>query len=296
MVETPQTILLIDDTEENIDIVIEILKDYDVIPATSGADAFQVLEEEHVDLILLDIVMPEMDGFEVCEKLKENPKTMHIPVIFLTAQTDEDSIGKAYDKGGVDYISKPFKPIEITTRIKVHLNIQHMIQELHFLATRDSLTGIYNRRRFFQRAQEIFDKEGNDIYAFMIDIDHFKKVNDTYGHHVGDIVLQEVTKAIGEKLDDTTIFGRIGGEEFALIMHANSTEGVQDKVNEILEFVAAQKIEAEGFDPISCTVSSGIAIRSEETGTLDDFFRAADGALYQAKDEGRNRSILRGSR
>jgi len=119
------TILVVDDTEANIDMILAILKSYDVIPATSGEDALSLLDEEKVDLILLDILMPEMDGFEVCQKLKDNPATKDIPVIFITAKEDEDSIEKAYEIGGVDYITKPFRPRELLARIKTHLRLQH---------------------------------------------------------------------------------------------------------------------------------------------------------------------------
>jgi len=122
--QNQMTILVVDDTESNIDMLLAILKEHDVIPATSGEDALSLLEEEAVDLILLDIIMPEMDGFEVCETLKSNPDTKDIPVIFITAKDDEDSIEKAYSIGGVDYITKPFRPRELIARVRTHLKLQ----------------------------------------------------------------------------------------------------------------------------------------------------------------------------
>ena len=124
------TILVVDDTEANIDMLLAILKHYDVIPATSGEDALSLLEEETVDIILLDIIMPEMDGFDVCRQLKNNPATTDIPVIFITAKGDEDSIEEAYAIGGVDYITKPFRPRELLARIRTHLGLQHTQQLL----------------------------------------------------------------------------------------------------------------------------------------------------------------------
>jgi len=119
------TILVVDDTEANIDMLLAILKEYDVIPATSGEDALSLLEQEKVDLVLLDIIMPEMDGFEVCRQIKKNKDTTDIPVIFITAKDDEESIEEAYKIGGVDYITKPFRPRELMARVKTHLHLQH---------------------------------------------------------------------------------------------------------------------------------------------------------------------------
>jgi len=119
------TILVVDDTEANIDMLLAILKEYDVIPATSGEDALSLLEEEKVDLVLLDIIMPEMDGFDVCRQIKKNSNTTDIPVIFITAKDDEESIEEAYKIGGVDYITKPFRPRELLARVKTHLRLQH---------------------------------------------------------------------------------------------------------------------------------------------------------------------------
>jgi CheY-like chemotaxis protein len=124
------TILVIDDTEVNIDMLIGILKNHDVIPATSGKEALSIIETEQIDLVLLDIMMPDMDGLEVCRRLKDNPATKNIPVIFITAKTDEKSIEEAYETGGVDYVTKPFKPMELLMRIQTQLKLQTMIRNL----------------------------------------------------------------------------------------------------------------------------------------------------------------------
>ncbi len=144
-----KTILAVDDTVANLDILIELLNSYDIVDATSGEDALEIVEEENIDLILLDIMMPEMDGFEVCAKLKENPATKDIPIIFITAKTDEDSIEKAYELGGSDYVSKPFKPKELLARVKIQFELQNLQNELKLLASTDSMTKLYNRRLFF---------------------------------------------------------------------------------------------------------------------------------------------------
>ena len=153
--ETPETILVVDDTESNLDMILAILKDYDVIASTSGEDALATVREEPVDLVLLDILMPGTDGFEVCRRLKASPETRDIPIIFITAKNDEETIEAAYDLGGTDYVTKPFRPKELLARVKVQLNLQRVIRELDFLAARDSLTGIYNRRKFFEIAEQM---------------------------------------------------------------------------------------------------------------------------------------------
>lgn len=294
--ETQQsTILVVDDSESNIEMVLAILDNYDVIPATSGKDALDLITNEHIDLILLDILMPEMSGFEVCKKLKESEQTKDIPVIFLTAQKDEDSIESAYLAGGVDYVTKPFKPVELLARVKVHLHLQHLIHKLKFLATRDSLTGIYNRRKFFELAEEMFATYDEHLYAIMLDIDFFKTVNDKYGHNAGDIVLKKTTDIISSLLPPTSIFGRIGGEEFAVILTASSDEKVINLLDNIVTIYANTSIEVSPIHKIKCTISCGMSPKYQFTDTIDALLKEADEALYEAKQTGRNRSVVRGA-
>ncbi|HOI83846.1 MAG TPA: diguanylate cyclase, partial [Campylobacterales bacterium] len=207
-------ILAIDDTKANLDILLNILSDFDVIPATNGQKAIEIAKNENIALILLDIVMPELDGYEVCRKLKSDPKTKDIPVVFITANTDDDSIGMAYDVGGSDYIVKPIRKREVLARVKTQLNLRKNILDLEFLASHDTMTGIYNRRKFFELVTALFDSSSG-LFAAMIDIDNFKSINDRYGHDVGDKTIKLVTKTIEERLSKGAVFGRMGGEEFA---------------------------------------------------------------------------------
>ncbi|MDF1881221.1 response regulator, partial [Sulfurimonas sp. MAG313] len=138
------TILIVDDTKENINILLSLLKDYDVVVALNGKKALQMAVKNEIDLILLDIVMPEMDGYEVCEAFKTNENTKSIPVLFITANSDDVSIEKAFSMGGVDYVTKPFKPVELLARVKTHLQLSQTLKKLEDLATKDYLTGIYN--------------------------------------------------------------------------------------------------------------------------------------------------------
>lgn len=287
------TILAVDDRKENLDILLDILGDYDVIPVTSGKKALQVIEEEDVSLVLLDIVMPELDGFEVCKMLKNNPKTLHIPIIFTTAKTDEKSIAQAYEAGADDYVSKPLKKAEVIARVKTQLKLKQTIENLEFLASKDSMTGIYNRRKFFELAIPIFQESKNDIFMAMIDIDHFKKVNDTYGHDVGDMVIKLATKTISSLIEqNNAIFARIGGEEFVLIF-----EGINKDL--ILELLESIRISIQNLNidynnhTIKFTISIGVASRISDTKSIDELLKKSDLALYEAKTTGRNKVIFR---
>ncbi len=140
MLNKKHTILIVDDTETNIDILLELLdSDYDVLVSLDGTNALEILKVEQVDLILLDIMMPDIDGFEVCRILKSQEMTKEIPIIFITAKTDEDSIEKAYDMGGTDYVTKPFRVKELLSRVKKELKYQEMLKELKILTSRDAI-------------------------------------------------------------------------------------------------------------------------------------------------------------
>ena len=288
-----KTILVVDDTQSNLDMVLAILEGYDVIACTSGADALEMVAQEDINLILLDILMLEMDGYAVCKALKSNPATQELPIIFLTAKTDEQSIEQAYELGGADYVTKPFKPKELLARVKVQLKLQQVIRELDILATRDSLTGIYNRRKFFELGKVMFDTCGDDLYAIMIDIDHFKKVNDQYGHDIGDIALTTVSEVINTMLPHEAVFGRMGGEEFCAVFTSVQPELALKAVSDILTAVAKTDIPLNGGTTISCTVSIGVARKTSRFSHLDSLLKEADTTLYQAKANGRNTSIFR---
>ena len=218
------TILAVDDTKENLDVILDILDDFDVIPLTSGKKALELLHSEDVSLILLDIVMPEMNGFEVCKILRSQANTKNIPIIFTTAKIDEESISKAYEAGANDYVSKPLKRSEVIERVKTQLKLKKTIEDLEFLASRDSMTGIYNRRKFFELANELFKESGEELFLCMIDIDFFKKINDSFGHDAGDLVIKLITKTISDILPQNSIFARIGGEEFVVVCKKPSKE------------------------------------------------------------------------
>lgn len=292
MISKNQTILIVDDTETNIDILLELLDGYDVAVATDGALALEIVASEEIDLILLDIMMPNMDGYEVCRRLKENAATNDIPVIFITAKTDEKSIEKAYEVGGIDYITKPFKPKELLARVKTQLSMQTLLSHLQYLASYDSMTGIYNRRKFFELALEKFDAS-QSLCAVMIDIDKFKIVNDSHGYPFGDIVIKEVTNTIASLVDEQSAFGRLGGEEFAIVFANKTLEEVYTLCERMRKSVADLVFMTQAKEEVQVTISLGIAVKDATTSSLDHLLKEADDALYTAKNEGRNRSIFR---
>lgn len=290
--EYSETILAVDDTKENLDVLLDILGEFDVITLTGGEQVFDTIQHENVSVILLDIVMPGMDGYEVGRRLKADPKTRDIPIIFTTAKTDEESIAKAYESGASDYVSKPLKRSEVIARVQTQLKLKRTIEELEFLASRDTMTGVYNRRKFFELASTLFDTSVDDLYLAMIDIDWFKRINDTYGHDIGDLVIKNVAKTVAELLDNQAIFARIGGEEFVVLYHSGSKENVINLFTHINHSIASSNIYHEET-AIRCTVSIGVCQKNDAISTVDEMLKLADLALYDAKNGGRNQVVWR---
>lgn len=293
MMDNKRTILAVDDTVTNLDILVNLLKDYDVIEATSGQEALEIVSEETIALILLDIMMPDMDGYTVCRRLKEDVKFKDIPIIFITAKTEEDAIERAYDEGGADYVTKPFKPKELLARVKIQLENQQLIEDLEFIASHDPMTGIYNRRKFFELANRKFNESSENLYAVMLDIDKFKNINDTYGHPVGDLVIKAVTRVIAENIDADAVFGRLGGEEFAVVCYHPDQDCVVERVEMLREKVEQLEIMAESGELVHCTISEGVAKADATAKSLDELLNQADKMLYKAKGSGRNKAIFR---
>jgi diguanylate cyclase (GGDEF)-like protein len=290
-------ILIVDDEKSNIDILINLFKkmenDYNIIPATSGKIALKAVEKREIDLILLDIMMPEMDGYEVCKILKSKNSTKDIPVLFITSSTDDDSIIKAYNIGASDYVTKPFKPIELLARVKINLQLKKTIEKLEYFAYYDVMTNVFNRRKFFDIATAKFDTNKTNLYAVMIDIDKFKSINDTHGHHIGDKVIKMVAKIIQSLIEDSMLFGRLGGEEFAILIDSKSKDDVFDFVDKIRQKIQSVEISIDEDTSISCTISNGISKYDSSMKTIDHLLQKADEALYEAKDSGRNKTIFR---
>ena len=289
-----KTILIIDDVEANVATLMELLEDqYDMLASLSGQAALEILEEERVDLILLDILMPDMNGFDVCKQIKADERTQDIPIIFITVKADEDSIEQAYKVGGVDYITKPFKSREVLSRIKKELDLQDMMQELALMASTDPLTHLYNRRYFSKMVQQmlaIAKRQKETPSLVMLDIDYFKHINDTYGHKVGDEVIVHLADTVTNHLRESDFACRFGGEEFIVLLPNTSTDDARYAAEKLRQAVEKSVITLESGAEIRYTISLGVASVDLETEpTIEPALKRADDALYAAKESGRNR-------
>jgi diguanylate cyclase (GGDEF)-like protein len=291
-------VLIVDDEPSNLDVLMDLLKsDYKVVAALNGERALEMAgSSAPPDLVLLDILMPEMDGYEVCEKLKANDATKNLPVIFVTAVSEVMDEARGFRLGAVDYITKPFHPPIVKARVKAHMELKVKSDMLEKLASIDGLTNLYNRRRL----DEILSVEWSrcqrskaPLSLVMIDIDFFKLFNDTYGHALGDHCLKEVAWTLKDTLRRPgDIIARYGGEEFAVLLPATNDEGAAIMANKMREEVAALKIPHSASEISNfITVSMGVATVPSDSGktSSEDLLKAADRALYQSKKNGRNR-------
>ena len=288
MTEDRARLLVVGDNESNL---VGLLDAYDVIVARDGESALDLLTHETPDLILLDTVLPHIDGYEVCTRIKNDPRWRDIPVLFITAQTDETSLVRAFDVGGCDYVTKPFRRRELLARVRLQVDYRRAMQQLRRIAFTDELTGLPNRRAFFKAAAQRFRAaraRGTPLAALMLDLDHFKSINDRFGHAVGDEALRRFATCISNCLSEQHLFGRLGGEEFALLaVGADETQA-----NELGESFcrAVNAIDLGSAAPgYSLTVSVGVAHLSEGAADLDALLREADDRLFEAKRDGRNR-------
>jgi len=291
------TILIVDDLPMNIKILGDSLKStYRVRLATGGRKALEIAaSDDPPDLILLDIVMPEMDGYEVCRRLKEKCRTRNIPIIFITAKDQEEDETAGLGLGAVDYITKPFSLPIVNARIKTHLELKRHRDFLENLSTRDGLTGVPNRRTFDKRLQMEWRRsirESTPLALLMVDIDHFKAFNDNYGHLAGDDCLKLVAKSLAASLKRPgDFFARYGGEEFACVLPQTDLEGAAYLAEKMLAQIESLGIP-HNFSSVTrhVTISIGSAcIYPTNPRSADILIDAADKCLYEAKKDGRNR-------
>jgi len=290
------TILIVDDERSNINMLVAILKDtYNLKVAKNGMQALErASSEPRADIILLDVQMPDMSGYEVCKRLKENPDVKGIPVIFVTAMSADTDEEQGLELGAVDYITKPFNSAIVKTRIKNHLELKLQRDQLRHLSIMDGLTNMPNRRRFdFFLEHEWWRaaRTQSPLSLIMLDIDHFKNFNDNYGHLAGDSCLRLVGKTVLASLDRSTDFAaRYGGEEFACVLPDTSLDGALIIAEKTRENIAALSIPNEQTNvPLNITASLGVStiIPSPDL-PCSMLVEAADKRLYEAKNAGRN--------
>ncbi len=297
MSKEPYKILIVDDERLNLYTLVELLApNYTTVIAKTGEQALKrAFSAVPPDLILLDIVMPGMDGYEVCKKLKADPRTENIPVIFITVMSGEQNEYKGLRLGAIDYITKPFSPDIVTARIRNHLELKRRGDLLARMSFLDGLTGIANRRhfdKFFQHEWMCGLRADSKLSLVMMDIDHFKQFNDRYGHLAGDACLQRVAKTIDDTLQRTTdLAARYGGEEFAAVLPMTEEKGAFDTAEKIRKKIMALAIphdyvSAAGSVTLSLGVATMVPVQEKNPA---DLINAADKALFSAKANGRNR-------
>ena len=302
--ENKKTLLIVDDTKINIDILIELLGGvYDILVSLNSSRALELIEEHHIDLILLDILMPGINGYDLCRILKSKEETSAIPIIFITANTDEESIDTAFEVGGIDYITKPFKALELLARIKTHLKTKELLndleeshKELEIQASQDHMTKLYNRRYFSEISKKIMQiskRNKKELSILMIDIDKFKNVNDTYGHKIGDDVIISLANMLKEFSRDSDVACRFGGEEFLLLLPETPSDGAMQIAEKIRKHVEDFSIELGDDLSLKYTISIGVSeFDFENEENLELCIHRADEALYESKNGGRNRVSL----
>jgi diguanylate cyclase (GGDEF)-like protein len=290
-------ILVVDDAMENIQILHQALKDeHEVLFALNGEKALEIALEQQPDLILLDAVMPGMDGYAVCDALHASPRLQDIPVIFVTALNQPEDETRALEAGAVDFISKPFNVAVVRARVRSQLTIKRQADAMRELSMTDGLTAVANRRCF----NDTIDAEwrrcarGNlPLSIIMIDIDHFKLYNDRYGHQAGDLCLQQISAAMKRcATRPQDMLARYGGEEFILLLPQENLDGAVVVAKRILEEVRKIGIpHAASTTAPHVSVSMGLASVMPPPGSSDPsgLIRTADANLYHAKHSGRNR-------
>jgi two-component system cell cycle response regulator len=300
------TILLVEDSEAQAKITKESLEKsgYGVMWAKDGISAIKAVMTTPPDVILLDLVLPDMSGNEVCRWLKVNTDTKGIPIIMLTVRSSLDDKVSGIEAGADDYLAKPYNEVELNARIYAALRtkalqdelrqknkqLSELLAKVEGLSITDPLTGLFNRRHFdtvLELERKKSERYQQPLTCLLLDIDHFKSVNDTYGHKAGDSVLLEIAQILKKSLREIDTPARWGGEEFTAILPNTDSEQGTMAAARILE-----KISSHTFEQLPdrrITVSIGLASRGEFVNTTEALIVAADGALYEAKRKGRNR-------
>ena len=282
-------VLMIDDIPSNLDILGHILKQVglNVSVALNGTIALKIINEDKPDLVLLDIMMPDISGYDVCRKLKKNDDTKDIPVIFITAMAQTEDLIEGFEVGGADYVVKPFEEREVLARIGSQLSLrkiayekEELIRKLDSLSRIDPLTKLSNRR-------DIFEKLEKDFSIILGDIDYFKKINDQFGHVAGDCVLKEVVDILKSSNRKVDFVARWGGEEFLALLTETNLSGAARVAEKIKITIEKHKYEFNK-NPAQVTMSFGVACHAGKNGKIEGLIKTADKLLYKAKENGRN--------
>ncbi len=285
---------------------------YAVLTASDGREALRLIHSEGIRLVIMDWMMPEMDGLQLCRAVRESEATGFVYLIVLTGQTHEDRLAEAFEAGADDFLTKPCKKQELLSRLKagvrtlaleedlaaqqrashkINAELATLNDQLEQMATTDELTGLFNRREAMRRLEDQWsfsERQDRPLACMMLDIDHFKKCNDTYGHDAGDEVLRKTAHILKRSVRTGETVCRIGGEEFVVFCPGATAEMASKGAERLRAAVEANQV-AHGNATLSVTISAGVAERGSDTPNFDDLLKRADQALYEAKDTGRNR-------
>ncbi|MDO9289815.1 MAG: diguanylate cyclase [Thermodesulfovibrionales bacterium] len=303
-------ILLVEDSKAQAGLIRDFLEKtgYEVIWAENGKSAIKIAKSKGIDIILLDLVLPDISGNEVCRWLKLNEDTKGLPIIMLTVKDGLTDKVAGLEAGADDYLPKPYNEIELNARIYASLRtkalqdelrqknhqLEDLLRQVEIMAITDQLTGIYNRRRLETVLQEEFRRTiryKSPLACLMIDIDHFKRINDRFGHHTGDMVIKETAQIITECARDIDTVARWGGEEFLALFPQTKKEDALQPAVRIIKKVSEHKFSEISDEQI--TISIGIASAPDPSiDTEEKLIHASDMALYEAKKKGRNRAEL----
>jgi diguanylate cyclase (GGDEF)-like protein len=302
--DRPGRILVVDDNQDNIEIIATRLRyrDYEILEAADGKQAMALVYEGKPDLILLDVMLPDIDGYEISRRIKNADDLPFIPIILVTARDSTQDKVTGLDAGADDYLTKPIDFPELEARVRSMLRIKRLQDELELknrqleqLSISDGLTGLFNHRHIHGLLAEEFERveRSNDCMSVaMFDLDHFKKVNDTHGHQAGDRVLVELAQILRETAREVDRLGRYGGEEFMVLLPETCIEDAAVFVERVRHEVARRPFDIAADEPLRMTLSAGVATFPHDTiNSVEALVGMADQALYAAKEGGRNRTV-----
>jgi diguanylate cyclase (GGDEF)-like protein len=297
-----RTILIAEDSRVVRAILREPLRGhgYRVLEAGDGEQALACCVRERPDVVLLDVEMPVMDGHQVLARIKQQPELADVPVVFLTARATTEDVVQGLRLGAHDYLRKPFEASELLARVSAALRVKSLQDELRrrnleldHMSRTDALTGLHNRRHLEERLGEFVSlarRHGEELAAAMIDLDHFKRINDTAGHPAGDAVLRVTAERLRGILRAEDVLGRWGGEEFLALLPRTDAAGAQLAAERMRQAVGGQPIQLPEGGEIRVTASIGVATGVDEGAA--GLVQRADGALYEAKAAGRDRVVV----
>jgi len=288
-------ILVVDDNEVNVELLVVILasEHYVVSTAFDGFEALAKIAAEKPDIVLLDVMMPELDGFEVCRCIKADPATTHIPVIMVTALSDVDDLVRGFEAGADDFVTKPVNGLALMARIDLQLRRKRDYEHILEQARADPLTGAFNRGYFDAHAPRLAARcrpARQSLSVLMIDVDNLKQVNDAHGHPAGDRVLKQVVNRVTSALRPSDLVARMGGDEFAVVMPETDLDAALQIAERLRGRIAETPVEG-----VAVTVSIGVtASRPDVEEELEVTLQRADAAVYEAKRAGGNRVVAGG--